>query len=133
MLEQINEAASVAHEFTKHYYEHRDKRKAMKGFYMSNGLLVFNGNNISGDTEVADFLQKLPPTEHMIVTLDAQPIIESNAGKTNIIQTSGTVKIDSQKSKAFQQSFLITAVDTKWKIVTDTFRLQDGICGEIKI
>lgn len=132
-MSQINEAASVAHDFIKHYYENRDKRKAMKGLYMSNGILVFNGNNVSGDTEIADFLQKLPPTEHLITTLDAQPIIESNAGKTNLIQTSGTVKIDSQKSRAFQQSFLITAVESKWKIVSDTFRLQDGICGEIKL
>lgn len=105
----------------------------MKGFYMNNGLLVFNGNNVSGDNEVADFHQKLPSTEHTITTLDAQPILESSAGKTILIQTSGTVKIDGQKSKAFQQSFLITAVETKWKIVTDTFRLQDGICGEIKL
>lgn len=110
----------------------------MKGLYMNNGLLVFNGNGISGDTEVANFIQKLPPSDHQITTLDAQPILDSNAGKTILIQTSGLVKLDNQKaSKAFQQSFLITAVNTpdgiKWKIVTDTFRLQDGICGEIKI
>lgn len=101
---------------------------------MNNGLLSYNGNNIVGDNEIADFLLKLPPTEHIITTLDAHPIIESNAGKTILIQTSGTIKIDKERSsRAFQQTFLITAVESKWKIVTDTFRLQDGICGEIKI
>lgn len=138
LIEHINGAANTADDFTKLYYEHRDKRKTMKGLYMSNGLLVFNGNGVTGDTEIASYLQKLPPAEHQITTLDAQPIIDSNAGKTILIQTSGLVRFDNQKSsKAFQQSFLITACSTsdgiKWKIVTDTFRLQDGICGEIKI
>ena len=68
-----------------------------------------------------------------MTTLDAQPILDSSAGKSYLIQVSGTVKINNQKSRAFQQSFLITAQDNKWKIVTDTFRLQDGICGEIKL
>jgi len=78
-------------------------------------------------------LKALPDTSHQMTTLDAQPILDSSAGKSYLIQVSGTVKIDNQKSRAFQQSFLITAQDNKWKIVTDTFRLQDGICGEIKL
>jgi NTF2-related export protein 1/2 len=132
LREQINEAARVADEFTKLYYDHLDKKKPMQRLYLDQqALLVYNGNGVNGSEEIGKFLHDLPSTETSLTTLDAQPIVDSLAGaKTYLIQTSGTVKIESQKSRAFQQSFLITAQDTKWKIVSDTFRLQDGICNE---
>ncbi|XP_070503837.1 NTF2-related export protein [Chironomus tepperi] len=132
LREQINEASRVAEEFTKIYYDIVDKKKSIQKLYMDNGLLVYNGNGFQGES-IGNFLKSLPDTSHQMTTLDAQPILDSSAGKSYLIQVSGTVKISNQKSRAFQQSFLITAQDNKWKIVTDTFRLQDGICGEIKL
>jgi NTF2-related export protein 1/2 len=129
LKERINEAARIGEEFTKIYYEHIDKKKSTQRLYLDTALLVFNGNGISGVEPITKFQQELPSMEHTLTTLDAQPILDSAAGKSYLIQTSGTVKIDNQRSQAFQQSFLITAHETKWKIVTDTFRLQNSIYG----
>uniref|UniRef100_A0A182SAX2 NTF2 domain-containing protein n=1 Tax=Anopheles maculatus TaxID=74869 RepID=A0A182SAX2_9DIPT len=43
------------------------------------------------------------------------------------MQVSGSVKFHENPSKPFQQTFMITAQGDKWKIVSDCFRLQDGI------
>lgn len=100
---------------------------------MDNGLFVYNGNGFTGKEAITKFITEMPQTKHDLTTVDAQPILDSSAGRTVLIQVSGTVKIGGHRSKAFQQTFTITADNDKWKIVTDTFRLQDGICGEIKL
>lgn len=48
MREQINEAARVADEFTKIYYEHVDKKKSIQKLYMDSAVLVYNGNGFQG-------------------------------------------------------------------------------------
>lgn len=129
----MNEAARAGDEFTKLYYEHVDKRKpTLSKLFMENALLIYNGNGFNGTEEITKFINGMPQTEHNMTTLDAQPIIDSSAGRTILIQVSGTVKIGGQKSKAFQQTFTVTAIEGKWKIVTDCFRLQEGICGEVR-
>lgn len=135
MKEKINEAAEAAEKFTKIYYEHVDAKKpTISKLYMETGLMVYNGNGFTGPEAIVKFIKDMPTTKHELVTMDAQPIMEDVGGqKTILIQVSGTVRISNQKSRAFQQSFLITAVSGSWKIVTDTFRLQDGIRGEIKL
>ena len=99
---------------------------------MDNGLFVYNGNGFNGKDSIAKFIGEMPSTKHDLSTVDAQPILDAAAGKTILIQVSGTVKIGGQRSKAFQQTFTLTAINENWKIVTDTFRIQDGICGEVK-
>lgn len=133
MKDKINEAARVADEFTKLYYEHVDKKKpALNKLFMDEALMVYNGNGFNGSTVISKFIGEMPVTEHDLTTIDAQPILDESAGRTILIQVSGTVKVGGQKSKAFQQTFTVTAHNDKWKIVTDCFRLQDGICGETK-
>jgi len=133
LRERINEAARAADDFTKLYYENIDQKKlTFNKLFMDTALLVYNGNGFSGIEAISKFIKEMPETVHTITTIDAQPILDESAGRTFLIQVSGTVKIGSQRSKAFQQTFTITAQNNKWKIVTDCFRLQEGICGEIK-
>jgi NTF2-related export protein 1/2 len=99
---------------------------------MDEALYVYNGNGFNGKEAIAKFILEMPSLEHTLTTVDAQPIQVSSAGRSILVQVSGTVKIGGQRSKAFQQTFTITAHMDKWKIVTDCFRLQDGICGETK-
>ena len=42
--------------------------------YMETAVLVWNGSSVTGNTEIQAFLEKLPSSEHTIVSLDAQPI-----------------------------------------------------------
>lgn len=101
---------------------------------MDSSLLVWNGNGYSGIENIKKFFKELPSTEHELKTVDAQPIIDGAVSDqhTFLIQVSGTVKLGDNRLKAFQQTFVITAQQSKWKIVTDCFRLQDGICAGIK-
>ena len=102
----------------------------MSRLYMDNGLLVWNGNGKKGKEVIEKFFQELPSSEHTLTTLDAQPIIDEAVAnqKTILIQVSGIVKYQDNPSRAFQQTFMITAQLDKWKIVNDCFRLQDALC-----
>lgn len=135
MKDRINEAAEAAEKFVKLYYDCIDsKQSSLQKLYMDTGSLIYNGNAYIGQDNIFKFIKELPTTKHETITMDAQPIISDGIEqKTIIIQVSGLVKIAAQKSRAFQQSFVLTAIGGSWKIVADTFRLQDGIRGEIKL
>lgn len=47
----------------------------MSKLYLESGLLSWNGNGISGSDRVQKFYIDLPPSDHVISALDAQPII----------------------------------------------------------
>lgn len=106
----------------------------MSRLYLDNGLLVWNGNEASGKDNIQKYFLELPTTIHNVITLDAQPIIDESTAYTTtfIIQVSGNVKFHENPPKPFQQSFMITAQDNKWKIVTDCFRLQDALSAQEK-
>jgi len=41
---------------------------------METAVLVWNGNSVSGHLVIQAFLEKLPASDHQIVSLDAQPV-----------------------------------------------------------
>lgn len=43
---------------------------------------------------------------------------------TLLVVAAGTVKFDKKPSQPFCQNFLVTAVGTKWKVVSDCLRFQ---------
>lgn len=102
----------------------------MSRLYLDDGLLVWNGNGSNGKENIQKFFQDLPVSEHTIVTLDAQPIMEAPGfpQQTYLIQVSGTVKFQDSPARPFQQTFMVTAQVDKWKVASDCFRLQDAIC-----
>ncbi len=64
---------------------------------------------------------------HTVTSVDAQPVPSAAVdGQTTIaVQTAGIVRYGRKEPRPFQQTFLITAQDTNWKVATDTFRFQD--------
>ncbi|KAG5898089.1 hypothetical protein JTB14_001793 [Gonioctena quinquepunctata] len=127
---KIDQACRVAEEFTKLYYETVDKRRhLMSRLYLDTGLLSWNGNGVTGNENILKFMIDLPATDHVINTLDAQPILDSavNGQLTFIIQVTGNVKYQEKGAKTFQQNFIVTAQGDKWKIVSDCFRLQEPL------
>jgi NTF2-related export protein 1/2 len=149
---KIDQACRVAEEFTKLYYETSDKRRhvrtcsfsrgrfgsnvfqLMSKLYMDTGLLAWNGNGINGNERIQKFFIDLPTSDHIITTLDAQPVLDSavNGQLTFMIQVSGTVRYQDRIPKSFQQNFIITAQGDKWKIVSDCFRLQEPLTNNDK-
>ena len=87
--------------------------------------------HISGAPSIQQFLlEKLPPTKHEIISLDAQPVHDAAVhGQTTImVTTAGSVRFlgkGNKKEKNFQQNFLITAQGDHWKVANETFRYKD--------
>lgn len=54
-------------------------------------------------------------------------VLDESGQFTLFIQAAGSVQLGGSETKPFQQTFLITAVGDKWKIVSDCFRLQEPI------
>ncbi|XP_041970051.1 NTF2-related export protein [Aricia agestis] len=124
----IENACETAEEFTRVFYKQVDNSRHLTSkLYLQTGLLVWNGNGINGSDNIQKFLMDLPASNHVLKTLDAQPISE-NLGYnklTYLIQACGDVTYQNDDvKKPFQQTFLIVAVDGKWKIASDCFRLQ---------
>lgn len=128
---KIDDSTRTAEEFTKLYYESLDKKRhQISRLYLDNATAVWNGNGVNGKDGIQKFIEALPSTEHTITTMDVQPIIDDALSNqtTLMIMVSGMSKIPTkQYQKNFQQTFMITAQGDKWKIVSDCFRIQDGL------
>lgn len=126
----VEESTIAADDFTKVYYEsfHR-KRHQMVRLYLDNAIAVWNGNEINGKDNIQKFFTSLPDIEHNVITYDVQPIIDETTSnqQTLLLIVAGTVRIKKVMGKPFQQTFMITAQDDKWKIVRDCFRIQDAL------
>jgi hypothetical protein len=141
--EKINQAITTGEEFSKRYYKILDQeRHAIDKMYHEEAVLAWNGNAVEGVTSIKTFLtEKLPKTNTYLNSLDAQPVHDSAVqGQTTLLvivsivhlvhpftacgQVSGTMKLGSSAPKLFQENFMLTAKDSKWKIVADTFRSQ---------
>ncbi|XP_053661760.1 NTF2-related export protein [Anopheles marshallii] len=130
MRSKIDTVCTTAEAFVKLYYDHVDKKRQHMGpLYMDTGLLVWNGNGAKGKEEIQKYFHDLPRSEHTVISIDAQPIVDDAVSSqlTFVMQVAGMVKFHEHPAKPFQQTFMITAQGDKWKIVSDCFRLQDGI------
>ncbi|XP_069164002.1 NTF2-related export protein 2 isoform X1 [Procambarus clarkii] len=123
---KILAACTAAENFTKLYYEFVDKmRHKLSKLYLEDGKLVWNGTAVDGNVNIQKFYEDLPTSFHIITCLDSQPVREEAVGEQSTIQvtTSGFVTFKEHKH-LFNQSFLITAKEDKWKVVSDVFRFQ---------
>lgn len=128
VFKNIENACETAEEFTRLFYKQLDSSRHLTSkLYLDTGLLVWNGNGINGNEKIQKFLMELPASTHVLKALDAQPISESVVSNnfTHIIQACGEVTYQNEESrKPFQETFVIVAVDGKWKIASDCFRFQ---------
>ena len=126
--ERVNQAVSTAETFSKLYYNKLDKeRHTVEKMYHENATLVWNGNAVDGVVNIQKFLiEKIPKSSTFVQSLDAQPVLGcAVSGQTSVlVNVAGTVKYGANRPVDFQQNFLLTAKDSKWKVVTDTFRSQ---------
>merc|ERR1712156_1345724 len=106
---------------------HKERHK-INTMYHENAVLAWNGNPVEGMGNIKTFMmEKLPKSNTYLNSLDAQPVHDSAVqGKTTVlVVVSGTMKFGKDTPpKPFQQNFMITDQDSKWKVVTDTYRSQ---------
>lgn len=105
----------------------------MNRLYLDNAMFIWNGNGASGKDTIQQYFIELPTSEHLISTLDAQPVLDDalSGQLTYIIQVGGTARYTDMPTQPFQQTFIITAEGDKWKIASDCYRLQDEIAKSI--
>ncbi|XP_043913218.1 NTF2-related export protein 2 [Protopterus annectens] len=72
-----DQACKAAEEFIHIYYETMDKRRTvLPKLYMDTASLIWNGNAVSGQKALAEFLESLPASEFTVTMLDCQPVHE---------------------------------------------------------
>ena len=126
------------------------KRSNIGQFYSPEAILVYEGHRIKGQSQISDFYQKNPPSSHRVTSLDSQPIDKSmtEGAKSILINgsfhfykysvasnqdlplylASGTIRFGVDKPhishKTFTQHFVLSMVNEKWLVVSDTVRLS---------
>ncbi|KAF9413126.1 hypothetical protein HW555_008568 [Spodoptera exigua] len=94
IVKNIDNACETAEEFTKVFYKQVDNNRHLTSkLYLDTGLLVWNGNGITGNDKIQKFLMDLPASNHVLKTLDAQPISENLVSNklTYLIQACGDI------------------------------------------
>ncbi|XP_030387225.1 NTF2-related export protein isoform X1 [Scaptodrosophila lebanonensis] len=125
---KVEACSRTAEDFTRIYYASFDNRRQHMGrLYIDNAIFSWNGNGANGRDMIERYFSELPSSSHQLSTLDAQPILDAAVSNqlTYLILASGTVKYAEQPMRWFQQSFIITAENEKWKIASDCYRLQE--------
>ncbi|XP_016982672.1 NTF2-related export protein-like [Drosophila rhopaloa] len=125
---KVESCAHTAEDFARLYYASIDNRRQQVGrLYLENATLSWNGNGACGREVIERHFLDLPPSRHYNTTLDAQPIFDPAVGSmiTYIILAGGNVQFGDDRRRNFQQTFIVTAVNDKWKIASDCYRLQD--------
>lgn len=121
---ELSEAAEHGRKFAELFYEKLDKsRIQMGGLYHPEGHLIWNGHSIKGKNNIVAFYEKLPITSSQLLSVDAQGLgLEFTSNQPTItVICGGRIQLGSTK-RLFSESFLLTAENNVWKIVSDTYR-----------
>jgi len=122
---RVEQACDDGKKFAEIFYEKLDRsRTAISGLYLTTANLVWNGNYVHGKDQIVNFFENLPSTETNLMSVDAQPVLdlpEFNGQVTINVTCGGRIKVGS-RAKFFTESFMLTAENNTWKIVSDTFR-----------
>lgn len=90
-------------------------------------MVVWNGNDRTGLVNIANFYQSFPGSEHEVLSLDCQPVADSQGQRTVLVACQGQVKYDAKQEVPFAQHFLLTKQGEVWKVASDRFRFLDQL------
>ena len=88
---KLSESSEAGETFYKLFYEHLDKKRnvshlheftfiherclqLISHFYADDSMMLWNGNAYTGSSEISSFYQTLPPSEHVLHSVDCQPV-----------------------------------------------------------
>lgn len=136
-LRKTREDIDTVESFSKRYYDILDTQRHNVGkFYQNQAKLIWNGNEINGQSAIASYLIALPPSKHYIYSLDYLPMKDlfPNEDTTYQVFTSGAVVYGSSDSAAaskekrlFSHIFVLTVdVGTStWVVANECFRFHE--------
>merc|ERR1712130_286376 len=123
---RVEVAEDAAKQLCDNYYMVMDKkRQQIHKLYSEQATLIWDGNKVDTQDAIGKFLKDLPISNHRIDSLDVQPVDEVMTDGTTsfLIGVSGSVKFDKKSYLNFNQHFVVSKIDNKLKIISDTNRL----------
>ncbi|XP_065886268.1 NTF2-related export protein 1-like isoform X1 [Dysidea avara] len=85
---KLSESCEAGETFYKLFYEHLDKkRNLMSHFYSDDSVVLWNGNAYTGSSSITSFYQALPSSEHVLHSVDCQPVSEVTGEQSTVIVT----------------------------------------------
>mmetsp|Transcript_50299 Transcript_50299/g.126249 ORF Transcript_50299/g.126249 Transcript_50299/m.126249 type:complete len:134 (-) Transcript_50299:491-892(-) len=111
------------------YYKLYDSnRKDLIRLYHDTSVMIWNGIATKGKEPLLLFLEKLPPTQHTILSFDAQPIVCPTNPSTLaalLVVVQGTVLLDNLETRDFHQSITLVQDEAagSYYISVDVLRL----------
>ncbi|XP_054164032.1 NTF2-related export protein-like [Oppia nitens] len=122
---RITQGCDDGKKFAELFYEKLDKgRHTMGQLFHESANVLWNGNPVTGKANAVTFYESLPTVETQLFSIDAQPVLEAAAGQQICITVvcNGKMKFASNVTRSFTESFLLTAENNVWKVLTDTYR-----------
>lgn len=111
---KLSESSEAGETFYKLFYDYLDKKRSvsfvralylesdtsilshthtfllfclqlMSHFYSDDSMMLWNGNAYTGSSDINSFYQTLPPTEHVLLSVDCQPVPGEHPECINIL------------------------------------------------
>ena len=122
---RLSQACDDGKKFADLFYEKLDKgRHQMSTLFHDSAVLLWNGNHLQTKANILPFYEGLPTVETNLFAIDAHPVLDAASGaQTSIaVVCNGRMKFANNNWMAFTESFLLTAENNVWKVLTDTYR-----------
>lgn len=122
---KINQACTSGKSFAELFYEKLDKsRHSLGSLFHDSAILIWNGHQQKGKPAILSFFDQLPTSTTSIFSIDAQPVehIPAEHQATILVTCSGKMLFNGETTKFFHESFMLSAQNNTWKIVTETYR-----------
>lgn len=129
--EDITYVSKTAVEFVRKYYKCLDKesdRPSLISFYADGipSICEWNGHKLPTKENIQEYLSTLPPTNHVVDVVDAQPLPgngkEGTPDHSFLVTVHGFATYDGEHKREFFHRFVIRQIETKCYIVNEYFR-----------
>ncbi|KAH7832291.1 putative NTF2-related export protein 1/2 [Monocercomonoides exilis] len=127
----ISESCEIAKQFvTQFFYPSMDRdRLQLNTTFREISQVVWNGNPYPNPEvqRIQDFFIALPPSKHVIHSIDSQPIfIHGFDFQSMLVSVSGTVQFSDDPVKAFHTTFILSKdPDRNYYVLSEVFRTMD--------
>jgi NTF2-related export protein 1/2 len=119
-------ANDAGEQFPKLFYQTLDNnRQHLPGFYTDGSTVVWNGNLYKGTRAVVEFYSSLPNSNHMLLSVDCQPMRGQQSGEAKLlVSCAGQVTFGGKNltPSDFTHQFILQHEGEIWKVASETFR-----------
>ncbi|XP_039270504.2 nuclear transport factor 2-like [Styela clava] len=118
-------ANEIGLQFSKFYYENFQNKSVIATLYVDSSCLTFEGQTFVSREKIMQKLKELPfkTVTHVVSTCDSQYIFGAD-GEAVLVTVNGQMKTDDDAPHGFNQTFVLSAVESSYAISNEIFRLS---------